>query len=85
MTERWSSAVRGSTGNAWLIVVVASLFEAGLDVTQADLIIGTSTGSTAAAQIASSVVAVSDPELETALPLSRSHLQLVRSRGPAVT
>jgi NTE family protein len=42
----------GSTGNAWLIGVVAGLFEAGLDVTNADLTIGTSAGSTAAAQIA---------------------------------
>lgn len=41
----------GSTGNAWLIGVVAGLVEAGLDVTKADLIIGTSAGSTAAAQI----------------------------------
>ncbi|MFC8796622.1 patatin-like phospholipase family protein [Promicromonospora sp. NPDC057138] len=41
----------GSTGNAWLIGVVAGLFDAGLDVTGADLIIGTSAGSTAAAQI----------------------------------
>src|SRR4051812_39556206 len=41
----------GSTGNAWLIGVIAGLFEAGLDVTDADLIIGTSAGSTAAAQI----------------------------------
>lgn len=42
----------GSTGNAWLIGVVAGLFDAGLDVTAADLTIGTSAGSTAAAQIA---------------------------------
>jgi NTE family protein len=42
----------GSTGNAWLIGVVAGLHEAGLDVTQADLTIGTSAGSTAAAQLA---------------------------------
>ena len=41
----------GSAGNAWLIGVVAGLFDAGLDVTGADLIIGTSAGSTAAAQI----------------------------------
>jgi NTE family protein len=41
----------GSTGNAWLIGVIAGLFDAGLDVTGADLIIGTSAGSTAAAQI----------------------------------
>jgi NTE family protein len=41
----------GSTGNAWLIGVIAGLFDAGLDVTDADLIVGTSAGSTAAAQI----------------------------------
>ncbi|HJV97878.1 MAG TPA: patatin-like phospholipase family protein [Arthrobacter sp.] len=41
----------GSTGNAWLIGVIAGLFDAGLDVTGANLIIGTSAGSTAAAQI----------------------------------
>ena len=41
----------GSAGNAWLIGVIAGLFDAGLDVTDADLIIGTSAGSTAAAQI----------------------------------
>jgi NTE family protein len=43
----------GSAGNAWLIGVIAGLFDAGLDVTEADLIIGTSAGSTAAAQITS--------------------------------
>jgi len=41
----------GSTGNAWLIGVVAGLHEGGLDVTNAGLIIGTSAGATAAAQI----------------------------------
>jgi NTE family protein len=41
----------GSTGNAWLIGVIAGLYDAGLDVTTADLIIGTSAGSTAAAQV----------------------------------
>lgn len=43
----------GSTGNAWLIGVIAGLFDAGLDVTTADLTIGTSAGSAAAAQITS--------------------------------
>jgi NTE family protein len=43
----------GSAGNAWLIGVIAGLFDAGLDVAEADLIIGTSAGSTAAAQITS--------------------------------
>src|SRR5690349_24802274 len=42
----------GSTGNAWLIGIVAGLAEAGLDVTTADLTIGTSAGATAAAQLA---------------------------------
>jgi NTE family protein len=41
----------GSAGNAWEIGVIAGLFDAGLDVTQADLIVGTSAGATAAAQI----------------------------------
>jgi len=43
----------GGAGNAWEIGVIAGLFDAGLDVTEADLIIGTSAGSTAAAQITS--------------------------------
>jgi NTE family protein len=43
----------GSVGNAWEIGVIAGLFESGLDVTAADLTIGTSAGSTAAAQITS--------------------------------
>ncbi len=41
----------GSTGNAWVIGVIAGLFDAGLDLTEADLVIGTSAGSTAAVQI----------------------------------
>jgi len=42
----------GSTGNAWLIGVVAGLSDAGVDVTAADVTVGTSAGSTAAAQLA---------------------------------
>jgi len=45
----------GAVGNAWEIGVVAGLFEVGLDLTEADLTIGTSSGSTAAAQITSGV------------------------------
>ncbi|MHC6591495.1 patatin-like phospholipase family protein [Arthrobacter sp. C152] len=41
----------GSTGNAWLIGIIAGMLDAGLDVTNADLVIGTSAGSTAAAQL----------------------------------
>lgn len=44
----------GSTGNAWLLGVVAGLCEAGVDVTAADLLIGTSAGATTAVQIAAS-------------------------------
>ncbi|VXC11943.1 Patatin [Arthrobacter sp. 9AX] len=47
----------GSTGNAWLIGVLAGMSDAGLDVTGAELIIGTSAGSTAAAQIAAAAPA----------------------------
>src|ERR1700679_1126705 len=50
----------GSAGNAWEIGVIAGLFDAGLDGTEADLIIGTSAGSTAAAQVSS---ATAPPEL----------------------
>ncbi len=43
----------GATGNAWLIGLIAGLLDGGLNVTQANLIIGTSAGSTTAAQITS--------------------------------
>ena len=44
----------GAAGNAWQIGVIAGLAEAGLDLTQAaDLVIGTSAGSTAAAHVRS--------------------------------
>lgn len=42
----------GSAGNAWLIGVLAGLSDGGLDVTEADLVVGTSAGATAAAQLA---------------------------------
>ncbi|HEY8317288.1 MAG TPA: patatin-like phospholipase family protein [Amnibacterium sp.] len=43
----------GSSGNAWEIGVVAGLAEGGVDVAGADLVVGTSAGSTAAVQITS--------------------------------
>jgi NTE family protein len=43
----------GSAGQAWEIGVVAGLLDSGVDLTLADLIVGTSAGSTAAAQITS--------------------------------
>jgi len=72
----------GSAGNAWLIGVVAGLADAGIDLAEADLIVGTSAGSTAAAQIAGSppaalfAAAVSAPPPTTA---PRGH----RRPGPA--
>lgn len=41
----------GAAGNAWAIGVIAGLADAGVDVTTADLIVGTSSGATVAAQI----------------------------------
>jgi NTE family protein len=43
----------GATGNAWCTGVVAGLLDAGLDVTAADLVVGTSSGSTTAAVLTS--------------------------------
>jgi NTE family protein len=43
----------GAAGNAWELGLIAGLCDAQVDVTQADLIIGTSAGSTVAAQITS--------------------------------
>jgi len=62
----------GSAGNAWLIGVIAGLFEAGLDVTEADLVIGTSAGSTAAAQITSANPAALFADILNAAPEPRS-------------
>jgi NTE family protein len=48
----------GAAGNAWEIGVIAGLAEAGLDLTEAaDLVIGTSSGATAAAQVRSGIPA----------------------------
>ena len=43
----------GAAGNAWELGLIAGLYESGVDVTTADLIVGTSAGSTVAAQITS--------------------------------
>ncbi|MFE6255410.1 patatin-like phospholipase family protein [Agromyces sp. NPDC057865] len=68
----------GSTGNAWLIGVLAGLFEAGVDVTDADLTIGTSAGSTAAAQVAGATPTELFAAILTAEPL----LDTGRGRPP---
>lgn len=62
----------GSTGNAWLIGVIAGLYEAGLDVTGADLVIGTSAGSTAAAQITGATPTDLLADILSAVPSQRS-------------
>ncbi len=65
----------GSTGNAWLIGVIAGVFDAGLDLTTADLTIGTSAGATAAAQLAGAT----PPELFAAI---RTEPPQQRTRPP---
>jgi NTE family protein len=72
----------GSAGNAWEIGVIAGLFDAGLDVTEADLIIGTSAGSTAAAQITSATPTELLAAILTAAPQQRT--DPVRSDGGGV-
>ena len=62
----------GSAGNAWVIGVIAGLFDAGLDVTEADLIIGTSAGSTAAAQITSATPTELLADILAAAPQQRT-------------
>src|SRR5438874_13120548 len=48
----------GAAGNAWQIGVIAGLAEAGLDLTEAaDLVLGTSSGSTTAANVRSGIPA----------------------------
>ncbi len=46
----------GAAGNAWEIGIIAGLAETGLDMTEAaDLVVGTSAGATAAAQVRSGI------------------------------
>ena len=74
----------GSTGNAWLIGVVAGLFDAGLDVTDADLTVGTSAGATAAAQLAgASPAELLSAILSTVPPPRSGRANGDRGRGPA--
>src|SRR5262245_33511837 len=72
----------GASGNAWLIGIVNGLFDVGLDVREADLIIGTSAGSTAAAQISS---APPSPLLANILSPAPQHraVQVGGGRRPA--
>ncbi|WP_394551886.1 patatin-like phospholipase family protein [Agromyces sp. MMS24-JH15] len=59
----------GSAGNAWLIGVIAGLSDGGLDVTRPDLMIGTSAGSTAAAQLTGAAPATLLADILDAPPL----------------
>jgi len=73
----------GSTGNAWLIGVIAGLVDAGLDVTTADLTIGTSAGSTAAAQLAGATPTALLAAILGAAPQQRTGpVGSDRERGP---
>lgn len=45
----------GAAGNAWQLGLIAGLSEAGIELVDADLIVGTSAGSTVAAQITSGI------------------------------
>ncbi len=52
----WFSVVVGLPENVWEIGIVAGLADGGLDMTEAaDLVIGTSAGATAAAQVCSGI------------------------------
>ncbi|OMH33117.1 patatin-like phospholipase family protein [Tersicoccus sp. Bi-70] len=78
----------GSAGNAWEIGVIAGLADAGLDVLDADLIIGTSAGATAAAQVTGSPVAGAERAGSTPAELLAAILEAAPGRsgrpaGPA--
>ncbi len=60
----------GAAGNAWLVGVVAGLAKAGLDVTDADLLVGTSAGATAAAQLLTTGPAALYEQVLAAPPLT---------------
>ena len=67
----------GSAGNAWEIGVIAGLADGGLVATDADLIVGTSAGATAAAQ-----VTAADPAGLLADILSADAPQRARPQAP---
>lgn len=69
----------GAAGNAWEIGVIAGLLDGGLDVTDTDLVVGTSAGATAAAQITSEAA----PRLLAAI-LDGSPTQRMAPRGSVV-
>lgn len=68
----------GAAGNAWEIGLVAGFLSAGIDLTAADLIIGTSAGSTVAAQITGPV---RPPELYAAILAEQTGPGPARTQG----
>jgi NTE family protein len=72
----------GSAGNAWLIGVIAGLFEAGLDVTDTDVVIGTSAGATAAAQISGASPTQLLADILSAEPAQRTAARRTGSERP---
>lgn len=73
----------GATGNAWNIGVLAGLAHAGLDVVaDADLLIGTSAGATAAAQVSAADPAELFAAIVAVVPPTR---QAAPGAGPAAS
>jgi NTE family protein len=67
----------GAAGNAWALGLIAGSYDTGVDLTETDLIIGTSSGSTVAAQITSGT---RPAELYAAV-LAEVHRQLAGDAG----
>src|SRR5690606_8508001 len=74
-----------STGNAWLIGVIAGLRDGGLDATTAEVVVGTSAGSAAAAQITGAdpvelyAATLAPPPAQPGSPFASA-----RPRGPVI-
>ena len=76
----------GAAGNAWEIGLLAGLADAGLDVTDADVVIGTSAGSTVAAQVTSGTpLADLYAAVLTEVPPSRPTVRGSRDSGDSRT
>lgn len=75
----------GSAGNAWLLGVLAGLADAGVDVTAADLVVGTSAGATAAAQVSGASPAELYEAVLAAAPPPRPGPGGAGGRVPAVS
>jgi NTE family protein len=73
----------GATGNAWLIGVISGLVDAGLDVTAADLVVGTSAGATTAVQVIQSSPSQLLADILSARPLE--YTAPIVNRGEQVT